>query len=240
VRRQREEDQRRRAEAERQQFHTEKEILVPLEMICKSLTALLLQAAGYHQHDRGEWRKRMRKTKQITKGEKKEINRLFEEARAGDHAALAELKRFEGVPGEYAMQIMRQQAGAGQRAERALIYAIAQEDTVAQETLRREANELRNTLSASASSPLERLLIDRIACCWLHVNFAQAWCTAGEFMRVGERTEDYLEKRLNFSHRRFLQAVKTLAQVRRLLGPSIQLNVAEKQINILDTHDRKG
>ena len=33
--------------------------------------------------------------------------------------------------------------------------------------------------------------------------------------------------------RRFLQACKALAQVRKLLGPNIQINVAEKQLNVM-------
>ena len=33
------------------------------------------------------------------------------------------------------------------------------------------------------------------------------------------------------AHRRYLSAIRSLAQVRRLLSPSIQVNIAEQQIN---------
>lgn len=37
---------------------------------------------------------------------------------------------------------------------------------------------------------------------------------------------------LNSAEKRLLQSLKALAQTRRLLGPSFQINVAEKQINV--------
>ncbi len=33
-------------------------------------------------------------------------------------------------------------------------------------------------------------------------------------------------------HRRFLSACKTLAQVRKLLGVNVQINIAEQQVNV--------
>ena len=41
---------------------------------------------------------------------------------------------------------------------------------------------------------------------------------------------DYRQKRLDRSHRRHLSAVRTLAQIRKM-GPAVQINIAEKQIN---------
>ncbi len=41
---------------------------------------------------------------------------------------------------------------------------------------------------------------------------------------------DYHQKRLDRAHGRHLSAIRTLAQVRKL-GPVVQINVAEKQVN---------
>ena len=38
------------------------------------------------------------------------------------------------------------------------------------------------------------------------------------------------QRRLDAAQRRYLHAIRTLAQVRRLLGPSVQVNIAEKQL----------
>jgi hypothetical protein len=41
---------------------------------------------------------------------------------------------------------------------------------------------------------------------------------------------EHLEERRDRAHRRFLSAIKALAQVRRLLVPMVQMNVAENQV----------
>ena len=44
--------------------------------------------------------------------------------------------------------------------------------------------------------------------------------------------DEHYQKRQDRAHRRFLSSVKALAQVRRLLGPSVQVNIAEQQVNV--------
>jgi hypothetical protein len=41
---------------------------------------------------------------------------------------------------------------------------------------------------------------------------------------------NYYQKRLDRAHRNHLSAIRTLAQIRKL-GPVVQINIAEKQIN---------
>jgi hypothetical protein len=41
---------------------------------------------------------------------------------------------------------------------------------------------------------------------------------------------EYYQRRIDKAHKRHLSAVKALAQLRKM-GPAIQINVAEKQIN---------
>ncbi len=43
---------------------------------------------------------------------------------------------------------------------------------------------------------------------------------------------DYAQCRRDRAHRRFLSACKPFAQVRRLLGPGIQVNVADKRVKV--------
>jgi hypothetical protein len=43
----------------------------------------------------------------------------------------------------------------------------------------------------------------------------------------------FLDRHRDRAHRRYLQAVKALAQVRKLLGASVtQVNIAENQVNV--------
>ena len=41
-----------------------------------------------------------------------------------------------------------------------------------------------------------------------------------------------MQRSINRAQRRYLAAIKSLVQVRRLLGPMVQVNIAEKQVNI--------
>lgn len=225
-----------RAEAVQQRFNAERRFIEPLDSVCRALMALSLQAAGYHQHDRGEWRRRLsrRNQQQLTRQEKAKIDRLVEMASAGDSQAMAQLKAFDkGLPAEYVARLIRQCGNSGKRAEQLMVGFIAGEDLIEEEALHRHADALRAELGLPVSSPLERLLIDRIVTCWLHLNEAQAWCAVSEFKEVGGNAEACLQKRLSYAHRRFLQACKALACVRKLLGPNIQVNVAEQQINVM-------
>jgi len=90
---------------------------------------------------------------------------------------------------------------------------------------------LRSDLGGEDASPLESLLIERIISCYLHVNFAENACA--ETIGAGERLEvvEYKQKRLDRAHKRYLAAVKALAQIRKM-GPAIQINIARKQLNV--------
>ncbi len=43
---------------------------------------------------------------------------------------------------------------------------------------------------------------------------------------------DYMDRHRDRAERRYVQAVKALAQVRKLLGPSIQVNIGRNQVNV--------
>jgi hypothetical protein len=227
---------RRQWQAQRQRLDEIDRPINNLNTLCTSLMHIALHAAGFHRHHCGEWRKRMNKPKQksLTQREKTQIDKLFEQAGAGDHEALAELKTFdERLPAEYVAQLIHQHGNTGECVERYLIGFIAGEDLVKREALHRAADTLRAKLAGPNPSPLESVLIGRIVVSDLHVDAAQIWCAASEFREVGGRAEECLQRRLSYAHQRFLQACKALAQVRKLLGPSIQVNIAEKQINLL-------
>lgn len=92
---------------------------------------------------------------------------------------------------------------------------------------------LRAELSGEEPNALECLLIDRIICCWLEVHGAEWDHTSGRGrLQSDMKREEFYERRLGRAHRRLLSAVKTLAQVRKLMGVNVQINVAEKQINV--------
>lgn len=92
------------------------------------------------------------------------------------------------------------------------------------------AERLRTDLLGACPSSLERLLVERIVVCWLLANqldLADA-CAGSRSLTLAE----FDGKRADRAHRRFLAAVKTLAEVRRLAAPTVQVNIAERQLNV--------
>ena len=181
----------------------------------------------------------MGKTKQLSKREKTRIDKLVVKAEGGDREALQQLQAFEGLSGRHVEELIQRIGNPARRAEKYLIHAITHNDLIAQAGFRRNAEALRGELAGPTPSLLEQLLIDRIVCGWIQVNGAQAWCAAEEYKAVGGSAEKALENRLTQAQRRYLAAIKALVQVRKLLGPHIQVNIADKQINIMHGEDQE-
>ena len=116
-------------------------------------------------------------------------------------------------------------------AEQALIQAACGDDLAFREGLSRTVAALRADLAGPAPSPLERLLVDRIVACWLALHYAEA-AYAQHMHDLNLKQAEFHQQRIDRAHRRYLGAIRTLAQVRRLLTPAMQVNIAERQINV--------
>ena len=87
-------------------------------------------------------------------------------------------------------------------------------------------------LAGPAPSPLEALLVERVVACWLAVSYYEG--NYHQNLRDGMSLTQsmYHQKRITLAHNRYLSAIKTLAQVRRLALPVMQVNIGESQINV--------
>jgi hypothetical protein len=97
--------------------------------------------------------------------------------------------------------------------------------------LRDELCEVAADLAGPSPSPVERLLAETAATSWfayrLHeARYADA-VASGEGMSLIQ--SEHAQRRMDRAHRRFLSTVKTLAAVRRLAVPALQINVAHRQ-----------
>ncbi len=90
---------------------------------------------------------------------------------------------------------------------------------------------LKADLLGPSDSQLERLLIYRIAASWLEVNVAEVAfaCVA---LRVEFDWGEFLQRRIDRAHRRFLSAARTLVLVFWMGLPSLQISVASQQVNL--------
>ena len=83
---------------------------------------------------------------------------------------------------------------------------------------------------------LARLIIGQIVGCWLRLSFVEY--TYGRALVTGTLTlnqGDFWERRLSAAQRRYLRAIETLARVRRMNLPAMQVNIAAQQVNQVNT-----
>jgi len=91
---------------------------------------------------------------------------------------------------------------------------------------------LKRELGYEQAGPLERTVIEHVALCWLRLlqverGYTQAMVRGGPI-----REGDYWERRLSAAQRRYLRACETLARIRKLGLPTVQVNIGEKQVNV--------
>lgn len=99
-----------------------------------------------------------------------------------------------------------------------------------QEAARRKLRSLRRELHGPNPTPLERLLVERAILCWFEANTYDAINEASPKAALPVRR--FLLQKSESAHRRFLSAVRTLATVRKLALPAVQINVGANQVNM--------
>lgn len=154
------------------------------------------------------------------------LRQLIERAQNGDTKALPALRKKLEAPA-----LVDQLGGdLAQQAALTLIRATAGKNLVCQEALSRKVELLQAELSGPNPTPLERLLSERIVACWLQVYEADV-----RFAQANELSlpwDDYYQRRMDRAHKRYLSAIKTLATVRKLALPVLQVSIAKKQLNV--------
>ena len=102
-------------------------------------------------------------------------------------------------------------------------------DPVKKKSLTLTLKQMREELAGSNPSPLETLGAERVVSCWLQLHYAELLyeCNLPKMVLT---EDDYYQRRLDRLHRRYLSAMRSLAQVRKLLKPKVaQINIGEKQ-----------
>ena len=91
---------------------------------------------------------------------------------------------------------------------------------------------MRAELLGDNPTPVERLLVERVVACWVQVQEAELRFARGQG-DLTIRQSDFLQRRMDSTHRRYLAALKALALVRKLAVPALQINLARKQVNVV-------
>jgi hypothetical protein len=87
-----------------------------------------------------------------------------------------------------------------------------------------------------APSPVEKALAETGALDWFALRLYEATYVSGSQSEGGLtfKQADFHLRRIDRAHRRFLSTLRTLATIRRLVLPALQINLASQQVNQLN------
>jgi hypothetical protein len=168
-----------------------------------------------------------------------ELHDLVERAQKGDRSTLPALHEVLRDP--EAVDMLG--GDLARQAERSLIENAAGDDLSFRVALNRKLELLREELGGPAPTPVERLLVERVVACWLQVQDADVRYAQAKNLSMA--WGDYYQRWMDRAHRRYLTAIKTLALVRKLAVPVLQVNIARRQVNVAGSSvvtegERKG
>jgi hypothetical protein len=125
-----------------------------------------------------------------------------------------------------------------ERARRNAIDAMnwGKSKTVVRESMEEGMNRIRDQLGFAKAPMLERLLIEQVVTAWVRLSLCEIKYSHNmSGSSVGIPEADYWDRALSAAQRRYLRAIESLARVRRLKLPALQVNVAQadaKQLNV--------
>ena len=151
------------------------------------------------------------------------IRDLLQRAEAGDQTVLPDLRCvLDTHP-----QLWQHLGDLARQAESAWLDRVAGANLLLRESVSRKQAELKAQLGDSSGSPLEKLLVDRVAACWLQLQYADY--QAAQLQSDLPSQHRICATRQNAAQRRYLHALKTLATVRKLLfRPPAPMEIASR------------
>jgi hypothetical protein len=157
-------------------------------------------------------------------------------AQSGDAAVVPTLRRLFDNPAAVDML----GGDLAREAQNQLIRKFAGKNHLFAEAIPRKLELLRSELAGPNPTPLEKLLVERIVSCWLHLHHLETNYGAAGSMSLD--LGNYYQRGIARAQKNYLSAIKALAMIRKLALPALQVNIARKQVNVLNTQatDREG
>jgi hypothetical protein len=156
-----------------------------------------------------------------------EILQLLERAKAGDETVTEQVREMLTICPGFAESLG---GDLGQITERLLSTAVAGDDIPFRESIKHKMKALRRDLAGPEATPIEKLLVDRIVICWLQVQMADLAQAKEESQTIA--LERFQLRRQDSANRRYLAAIRTLATIRKMALPVLQINVGQNQVNM--------
>lgn len=155
-----------------------------------------------------------------------EIQALADRAQKGDATALPDVRALLAKPGT--ADILG--GNLAKEAVRALVDAYAGNNLLVRESVTKKLAEMRAELAGPTPTALEALLVERVVATWLHLHHLEAVYAGKKEMSLALGT--YYQKCMTAAQKRYLGAIKGLAEVRKLALPVLQVNIAKRQVNV--------
>jgi hypothetical protein len=160
-----------------------------------------------------------------------ELQELSDKAQDDDEGARQELRRRLA---QEAPEVVARCSDSARTYRRLLAKRSSGGSPLVQEAISERARRMALELAGENPTPLEVLLSERVASLWVLVELQEALLAAW-YYKAGASPAFVLQmSRLQeSSNRRYLGAIKTLAQVQKLQGPSrVQVNIGGNQVNV--------
>jgi hypothetical protein len=157
-----------------------------------------------------------------------EVSQLIGKAEKGDRKALPALRQWlDEHP-----HVVQNCGDLAKVTLDSLVTAVCgTKNLILPEIIKRKMHAMRQELTGPEPSPVDRLLVERIVLCWLHLHYAEARY-AQNMQELTLRQSEFHQKRITIAQNRYLSAIRTLAQVRRLGVPVVQVNIGDQQVNV--------
>ena len=151
---------------------------------------------------------------------------ILKRAQEGDQSALPQLKAmFDDDP-----EMHRHFGDLAGCTEKVMVHRASGKNLLFKEGLERRFRDLREELAGPSPTTIERLLAERAATCWLVLHKVELDEAQSKGATIAQA--DFYRRRVDSAHRRYLSSLRTLATVRKLALPSIQVNIGENQVNV--------
>jgi len=158
-----------------------------------------------------------------------DYSEILDRIEKGDRSALPRLRQIlDDVP-----DIVEELGDLTKIARSAIRNRLGADGLLLGEVLERKETALAAEIAGPNPTILERLLSDQIVLCWQHLRYLQI--KYGQTKEHTFREGEYFERCIDKAQKRYLSAIKTLAQIRKLGLPALQVNIAAeggKQVNV--------
>jgi hypothetical protein len=159
------------------------------------------------------------------------VDAIVKRAASGDRGCLPDVRALLADP-ECGADFRTVCGSSAEWLRQSLIKKAADKNILAQECIAQELDRVRRELEGPNPTPIERLLAERASLCWHIVKlYENAYANASGW-NISQA--DLQHRKIDKAHARFLTALRTLAQVRKLALPTLQVNIAKNQVNVAE------